>query len=593
MQTPRAVILSSRESDIATTEIKKLLTKGVIRKATHVPGEFISTIFTRPKKDGSHRLILNLKKLNKHIVYHHFKMDSLHSATQLMKPNCWMAVLDLKEAYYSVPIRTEDRKYLRFEHEGQLYEFVCLPNGLSSAPRIFTKLLKPALARLREDGVLLVIYIDDIILFADDPQTLLGFIQRAITLLQSLGFTIHSDKSQLVPSQRVNFLGFILDSVAMTVSMKLDKADKAKSAILQLLRKEQPLIREVASVVGQMVSCFPGVKYAPLYYRALENDKTDALKKNGWNLDERMLISDTAKKDMSWWLSNIDNDPCPVLPMKYKLTLKCDSSLEGWGSVIENSPLVANGRWSHSESMCHINYLEIKAVLFGLQSLCSDLTNCNIKVLSDNQTAVSYLRNMGGTHSRDCNEIARETLLWCKDRGISLTVTHLPGKQNVEADQASRHFHDDTEWSLDTHVYNSLITKWGKPEIDLFASRLNAKLPCYAAWKPDPSAYSIDAFTLDWSVYKLVYCFPPFSIIGKVLQKIIFAKTTAILVLPDWPTQFWYPRVMSMLVAPPHRIKLQKSTLTLPHDVKKIHPLYPKLQLIGCLVSGNPSSYKE
>ena len=63
----------------------------------------------------------------------------------------------------------------------------------------------------------------------------------------------------------------------MTVS-KLDKADKAKSAILQLLRKEQPLIREVASVVGQMVSCFPGVKYAPLYYRALENDKTDALR---------------------------------------------------------------------------------------------------------------------------------------------------------------------------------------------------------------------------------------------------------------------------------------------------------------------------
>lgn len=590
--TPRAVKLSCKETDIATTEINKLLTKGVIRKATHVPGEFISTIFTRPKKkkDGSHRLILNLKKLNEHIEYHHFKMDSLPNALQLMKPNCWMAVLDLKDAYYSVPIRTEDRKYLRFEHEGQLYEFVCLPNGLSSAPRIFTKLLKPALAKLREDGVLLVIYIDDIILFADDPQTLVIFIQRAITLLQSLGFTIHSDKSQLVPSQRVNFLGFILDSVVITVSMKSDKADKAKSAILQLLRTEQPLIREVASVVGQMVSCFPGVKYGPLYYRALENDKTDALKTNGWNLDDRMLISDIAKKDMSWWLSNIDNDPCPVRPMKYKLTLKCDSSLEGWGSVIENSSLAANGRWSHSESMCHINYLEIKAVLFGLQSLCSDLTNCNIKVLSDNQTAVSYLRNMGGTHSRDCNEIARETLMWCKDRGISLAVTHLPGKLNVEADLASRHFHDDTEWSLDTHVYNSLITKWGNPGIDLFASRLNAKLPCYAAWKPDPCAHFIDAFTLDWSVFKLVYCFPPFSVIGKVLQKIIFSETTAILVLPDWPTQFWYPRVMSMLVAPLHRIKLQKSTLTLPHDVKNVHPLYPKLRLIGCLVSGNPSS---
>lgn len=163
-------------------------------------------------------------------MYHHFKMDSLHSATLLMKPHCWMAVLDLKDAYYSVPIRSEDRKYLRFEHEGQLYEFVCLPNGLSSAPRIFTKLLKPALARLREEGVLLLIYIDDIV-FADDPQSLMYFIQRTITLFQSLGFTIHSEKCQLVPSQKVNFLGFILDSIAMTVSMKLD---------IRLLKLKQP-----------------------------------------------------------------------------------------------------------------------------------------------------------------------------------------------------------------------------------------------------------------------------------------------------------------------------------------------------------------
>ena len=129
--------VSSKEAQINSCEINKLLSKGVIAKASHSVGELISTIFTRPKKDGSHRLILNLKKLNEYIVYHHFKMDSLQSAVQLMKPNCWMAVLDLKDAYYSVPIATEDRKYLRFEHGGQLYEFVCLPNGLFSAPRIF------------------------------------------------------------------------------------------------------------------------------------------------------------------------------------------------------------------------------------------------------------------------------------------------------------------------------------------------------------------------------------------------------------------------------------------------------------------------
>ena len=116
------------------------------------------------------------------------------------------------------------------------------------------------------------------------------------------------------------------------------------------------------------------------------------------------------------------------MPTEPSVTLKCDSSLEGWGSVIDNSSTTANGRWSPQGSAYHINYLEIKAVLFGLKSLCSKFKHCRIKVLSDNQTAVAYLRNMGGTHSRACNQITREFILWRKDRDISLTITHLPGK---------------------------------------------------------------------------------------------------------------------------------------------------------------------
>jgi len=248
-----------------------------------------------------------------------------------------------------------------------------------------------------------------------------------------------------------------------------------------------------------------------------------------------------------------------------------------------------NGRWSPQESAYHINYLEIKAVLFDLKSLCSKFKHCSIKVLSDNQTAVAYLRNMDGTHSRDCNQITRETILWCEDRGMSLTITRLSGKLNVEADKISREFSDDTEWSLDVQVHETLVSRWETPDVDLFAWQLNAKILRYVAWKPDPNAFAIDAFTLNWSVFNLVYCFPPFSVIGKVLQKLLQYQTTAILVLPDWPTQFWYPRVTSMLLAPPMRINLQKTTLTLPHNASKVHPLYPKLQLIGCLVSGKHS----
>ena len=93
--------------------------------------------------------------------YHYFKMENLKSAITLMSPNCYMASIDLKHAYYSVSTDTNHRKYLRFIWKNQLFQFTCLPNGLRSAPRIFTKLMKPAYSTLRCKGFKNVGYIDD------------------------------------------------------------------------------------------------------------------------------------------------------------------------------------------------------------------------------------------------------------------------------------------------------------------------------------------------------------------------------------------------------------------------------------------------
>ena len=78
-----------------------------------------------------------------HIEYKHFKMESLSLAVQLMRKKCYMASIDLTDAYYTVPVASEQRKYLRFMWGGKLFQCTCLSNGLSAAPRYFTKLLKP------------------------------------------------------------------------------------------------------------------------------------------------------------------------------------------------------------------------------------------------------------------------------------------------------------------------------------------------------------------------------------------------------------------------------------------------------------------
>ena len=220
---PKEINFTRQEQEVIDVEIDKLLIKAVISETSHCRGEYISTIFVRPKKDGGNRLILNLKSLNEHVEYHHFKMDTLQSAIRLITPNCYMASVDLRGAYYSVPIHNDDQKYLRFCWKGRLFQFTCLPNGLASAPRLFTKILKPVYAMLRQGDHLNVGFIDDSYLQWENREDCQANISDTCDLFSKLCFILHPVKSGLKPVQKLAFLGFVLSSVDMTVSLTPEK----------------------------------------------------------------------------------------------------------------------------------------------------------------------------------------------------------------------------------------------------------------------------------------------------------------------------------------------------------------------------------
>lgn len=117
------VRFNSEEAALIDGEIHQLLNKGVLEETDPSYGQYVSTIFLRKKKNGSYRLILNLKGLNASIEYQHFKMESLTCAIQLMKKNCYMASIDLTDAYYTVPVAVEHRKYLRFFWRNRLFQY--------------------------------------------------------------------------------------------------------------------------------------------------------------------------------------------------------------------------------------------------------------------------------------------------------------------------------------------------------------------------------------------------------------------------------------------------------------------------------------
>ena len=139
-------------------EIDKLLDMKVTEKCNHETGEIISPIILVKKPDGTFRMILNLKQFNQTVQYEHFKMENLTLATEMMTQHCYMASVDLRHAYYSVPVKPDFRKFLRFKWKDQLYQYTCFANGLCNCPRYFTKLMKPVYSALHSQGYICSFY---------------------------------------------------------------------------------------------------------------------------------------------------------------------------------------------------------------------------------------------------------------------------------------------------------------------------------------------------------------------------------------------------------------------------------------------------
>ena len=581
---PHNTIFQAQEKETVNKMLREYEQRGIITKSTHCDGEFISPIFLRPKKDGSSRLILNLKNLNDRLEYVHFKMDNIHTATKLISQDCFMASVDLKDAYYSVPIHEDYQKYLKFQWEDQLYTFNCLPNGLCVAPRKFTKLLKPCFAELRTLGHTSVAYLDDSLLISDSWEECMKNIHDTTNLLESLGFCVNYEKSVLQPTQQITFLGFRINSAHMTISLTEDRKLSVKSEVQKLVQQNKASIEQVARVIGKLVACFPAVTHGPLFYRKLDIAKNSALRQSKGNYKATMSIGEEEKLELTWWLDNLDMASNPILPRKVDLHISTDASLKGWGACCED--VNTGGRWNVEESNEHINCLELMAAFLALQSFESRIKGKNVLLKLDNVTAVSYINAMGGSRSRSCNSLTQKIWQWCIPRKVCLKAVHIPGKCNVEADVQSRTFNDNIEWSLHKDEFAKLIRVFGQFSIDLFATRLNNKVDRYISWRPDPDATSVDAFVHSWGT-EYFYAFPPFNQIGNCIQKIRIDRAEGVIIIPFWPTQSWFPAIAKLFVDFPRFLMKRKDLLQIP-GTNQIHPLHQKLQLIACRVSGNP-----
>ena len=209
--------------------VRSLLDKGAVELAPLPSPGYYSQLFVVMKASGAWRPVIDLSLLNLKVQKTSFKMETLQSVLLSVRAGDWMVSLDLKDAYLQIPMHPESRKFLRFVAGGKVYQFKVLCFGLSTAPQVFTRVMAPISAFLHRTGIRLRRYLDDWLIQASSREQVLLALETVLQLWKSLGIVVNWEKSQPIPTQRMVYLGVLLDSISFRASPALKKVEKLLS----------------------------------------------------------------------------------------------------------------------------------------------------------------------------------------------------------------------------------------------------------------------------------------------------------------------------------------------------------------------------
>ena len=181
-------------------------------------------------------------------------------------------------------------------------------------------------------------------------------------------------------------------------------------------------------LIRNLGAAFPSVTMRQFYYRALETDKAKVLQQFNGNYDASVRLSNEAKKELCWLITKIMSTLQRIYVLDPDINIYNNSSTLGWGITDANNP--SGGKWKADE-INHINALELKAIIIGVQKYCKGKSYKYVRVMPDNRTAVSYVNNKVGNKSEICNETAKKLWVGCTTQNMYVLAAHISGTQNT------------------------------------------------------------------------------------------------------------------------------------------------------------------
>ena len=540
--------------------LPELLAVGAIEEVPHAP-HVVALVNVIPKSTaGKYRLIVDLRPLNKHVRERTFRYLTHATFRDVIQPNDDMLAFDFQSGYYHCDVAPADKTFLGFRLFGKFYVFAVLPFGLRDACYIFTELVKVPVRVLQSRGFRVLPYLDDILcllqtMSQDDAD-------EARALLEDFGFLLNLDKSVVTPTRRLENLGYVVDTTAMTydvtTSRRAKMLDAARSLLDEHRRAGTTPARAVARVTGHVASAALVLgRRGRLQTRYLNNTVRDAAARRRWS--ERVPISDSALRELRLWLDAIPLlDPVPIRrPTRRPITvhLASDASDFAWGGrVLWTAPGVfplasplprMRGTFTQDFQGTSSCLRELRAASRALDALiASGVTNEVVQHQVDSQSAFFVHRNGGSQHCDAQGDLDLHAEVLAMDESAAEAhldhfLTWVPREENQEADDDSK-LRDRGNYALSRQVFAALDLRFGPHTVDRFADGDNHLLRRFNARYWAPAAENVDAFSVSWSD-DVNWLHPPLPVLTRVVGKLREDRARGTLIVPRWTGAPWWP----------------------------------------------------
>lgn len=531
-----------REFIFVEDSISDLLNLGCINEV-YYPPDIINPLSVSIQKSGKKRLILDLRHVNKYIYKNKFRCEDLTVAKEILHPGDFMFTFDLKSGYHHVDIFQDHRKFLSFawvfsDGRTRYFQFSVLPFGLSSAPYLFTKLLKPLVKKWRSQGVTILVYLDDGLGAASDYHKAKIISLQIHADLLKFGFLPNEQKSHWDPTQTVTYLGTIINTSTCSIAATDKRINGLQKDLDDILSSGafSVHVKSIAATCGRIISlgnCVGNVtRLMTRNLFAIINSRAS------WN--SFISLTPQALSELKFWNVNIGHlNGIPLWPVQTKPSkvIYSDASSSGCGSIIDIDGKVSHQNWSDFEKAQSSTYRELLAVFLSLKAFQVVLKSQLVLWYTDNKSIVSIINH--GSKVPLLQEIALDIHQICLLHAISLDMQWIPRDLNTRADEVSRII-DFDDYSIHDGVFYDLDALWGPHNFDRFACHYNAKLPLFNSKFYQPGSSGVNAFSQDWSNYNNWLC-PPAYLTTKVIKHLKICSAKGTLIVPMWKSAHFWP----------------------------------------------------